>query len=773
MFLKNFEQKFFYYLNQRENIPANVKMGIFYWGLSENFYDEETLLILLSHSLYEAKKFEDVWEIWFRLIKKNPIKYLYFPFFINIIHYLNNREYLLKLSTYSKLLYTQIPPKVFISKLLESGLNPRAALGIFNKSIVGWVLTKKKQIPRIELWYIEEMPIDLQKVYSVSDFDLITIHAQIPTNLDFGLIRIIEKGGEEYPGSPLIIDSPNRVLHYFRTKEKSENEVLVILPVYKNFKVTSRCIESVLKSKEICKTNFELICISDGVEDKELYKYLQSLHFSGKIKLIKLDYNRGFISAINEALTFNGKRDVVILTSDTVVFGDWLDRLKKAAYQKTDIGIVCPLTNYGEFLSYPDKIENELEDFQFYENIDRLCKTIFNEKDVKRIPLGVGFCMYIKKEVFDKIGAFEGTLLYKGYGEDAEFCLRAKKSGFNTVLCPFVYIYHKGGQSFEPEEKSFFAYQNNQAIEKVYSNYREIYLNFLKNKPLSSLKRKLSIELLLPIDYFIVINVIDRLDPVLEFIKKRVLLEDKSLGIFVLSEDGYGTIKVFYPNKIPIEDISFELPKENKLVRKIFEKTKTSSIYLYSFYDIIVEYFENFKIKKNLILGHLTPDLKPMITASNLKKIFTTFKNVYVFSKSNIFKKTYPKNFHLFPLFNEKLLSDKVELIKLDNKIITFEKGKSFIVTAPCDFLAFKSFVEFVDKYPEVCFFVSRLDYWSGVNLRSNVFPLFKEILEDKDVQNNLNLEGIIIWEKDEEDLCNWKAYAQENNLKIYFYGVS
>ena len=49
------------------------------------------------------------------------------------------------------------------------------------------------------------------------------------------------------------------------------------------------------------------------------------------------------------------------------------------------------------------------------------------------IPVGVGFCLYIRRECLDEIGYFDEAKFGKGYGEEVAFCMQATKAG--TAAC--------------------------------------------------------------------------------------------------------------------------------------------------------------------------------------------------------------------------------------------------------------------------------------------------------------------------------------------------
>ena len=65
----------------------------------------------------------------------------------------------------------------------------------------------------------------------------------------------------------------------------------------------------------------------------------------------------------------------------------------------------------------------------------------------KKIDYISGCAMCVKRKVFEKIGLFDERFFL--YFEDADFCTRAKRNGYNITVNPDVVIFHQlsGGLS--------------------------------------------------------------------------------------------------------------------------------------------------------------------------------------------------------------------------------------------------------------------------------------------------------------------------------------
>ena len=55
--------------------------------------------------------------------------------------------------------------------------------------------------------------------------------------------------------------------------------------------------------------------------------------------------------------------------------------------------------------------------------------------------------MAMSRAVITRLGAFDEKFGL-GYGEETDFCQRAKAQGFRNILAADTYVFHRGGQSF-------------------------------------------------------------------------------------------------------------------------------------------------------------------------------------------------------------------------------------------------------------------------------------------------------------------------------------
>jgi GT2 family glycosyltransferase len=229
-------------------------------------------------------------------------------------------------------------------------------------------------------------------------------------------------------------------------------EVTVVVPVYTDYEATRACIESLTDALENSPRHHAIL-VNDASPDPRLCAYLAEVASNPRMELITHVRNRGFVDAVNSALERIKNGDVVLLNADTIVPIGFVDRLAAAARSSPDIGTVTPLSNNGEFTSFPVPfIVNPLGSRGEVERIDRIAAEI-NAGHVVDIPSGIGFCLYVTRACLDTVGSLSAHF-HRGYLEDADFCLRARKQGFRNVCAASVFVGHAGSRSFGNEKRS-------------------------------------------------------------------------------------------------------------------------------------------------------------------------------------------------------------------------------------------------------------------------------------------------------------------------------
>jgi O-antigen biosynthesis protein len=227
------------------------------------------------------------------------------------------------------------------------------------------------------------------------------------------------------------------------------NPIDIIIPVYRGLAETRACINSVLAATN--KTPFELVIVNDASPESGMADFLASLVTAGKITLLTNEKNLGFVATCNRAIALHPDRDVLLLNSDTLVHGNWLDRIFACATTDTTIASVTPFSNNATLCSYPKIGESQaMPSGDELAKLDQHFATV-NAQQCVEIPTGVGFCMWMSRAAINKIGAFDEAAFGRGYGEENDWCFRSTAAGYRHLLCADVFVAHQGEVSFVHE----------------------------------------------------------------------------------------------------------------------------------------------------------------------------------------------------------------------------------------------------------------------------------------------------------------------------------
>jgi GT2 family glycosyltransferase/glycosyltransferase involved in cell wall biosynthesis len=265
--------------------------------------------------------------------------------------------------------------------------------------------------------------------------------------------------------------------------------VEVVVPVYGQLELTLACLDSVL---EDLPPWARLLVIDDASPDPRVGVALSRLAVAGRITLITAAANRGFPATANTGMRHDTAHDVVLLNSDTLVPPGWLASLREAAYSMPDIGSVTPLSNNATILSYPSIDHgNAIPGLSETIGLDALARRA-NFGCLVDIPTAIGFCVYIKRDCLNDTGLLREDLFAQGYGEENDFCMRARHLGWRNVAVPSVFVAHVGGQSFG-SAKQHLVERNMRTLNRLHPGYDALIREFQSADPMAEPRRRLDI----------------------------------------------------------------------------------------------------------------------------------------------------------------------------------------------------------------------------------------------------------------------------------------
>lgn len=212
----------------------------------------------------------------------------------------------------------------------------------------------------------------------------------------------------------------------------------IILPSYNGLTLLQQAIAAIRMNTNEQETPYELIVVDNGSKDGTCEWLVRE-----GIACISLPTNHGFPRACNLGMRLAMGDSLLLLNNDVIVTQGWLSGLLRTLYSQAEIGMVGPITNHAsgrQQVSYPFA---SLQEFHLIAAEVR-CKDPAPEPIMRLI----GFCLLIKKEVYDRVGEFDERFA-PGHYEDDDYCLRVRMCGYGLRMCTNVLVYHEGSVSFK------------------------------------------------------------------------------------------------------------------------------------------------------------------------------------------------------------------------------------------------------------------------------------------------------------------------------------
>jgi len=262
-------------------------------------------------------------------------------------------------------------------------------------------------------------------------------------------------------------------------------QIDVIICVHNALEDVKRCLQSVVAHSN---QPYRLILVDDGSLD-ETGDYLAEFARKHECTLLCNETARGYTLAANQGLRAAQGDFCVLLNSDTIVTSGWLDRMAACALSDAKIGVVGPLSNTASWQSIPkisedgDWATNPLPPNMTVEEMGALvvagAARLYPEMKFLN-----GFCLFIRKSVLDQIGLFDEEQFGAGYGEEDDFCLRARAAGWKLALADDVFIFHAQSKSYSTERRQqLYARAGQKLREKHGEQIIQAGVDFNQNDP--------------------------------------------------------------------------------------------------------------------------------------------------------------------------------------------------------------------------------------------------------------------------------------------------
>lgn len=213
--------------------------------------------------------------------------------------------------------------------------------------------------------------------------------------------------------------------------------IFIIVLNWNNASDTIQCLESIKLGCAECQG----IVVDNGSTDDSV----EVVKSQFDVTVLETGENLGYAGGNNYAIKYAlsaGADYVIILNNDVKVSPEFLKPLRDACIENPDVGIVTPLvlsTNgFQQVWSAGQAVDWKRG------TVSRLFagdspKTVQGREPFK-VDAASGAAMFVKRQVFEKVGLLDDQ--YFLYYEEVDWCLRAGRQGFKTMVVPESVVSH-------------------------------------------------------------------------------------------------------------------------------------------------------------------------------------------------------------------------------------------------------------------------------------------------------------------------------------------
>ena len=253
-----------------------------------------------------------------------------------------------------------------------------------------------------------------------------------------------------------------------RTSDDTTERVAAVVLNYNTPDETVLSVRSLLASRRA----IDDVIVVDNHPSNGCRQALGPLRDLGHMTYLKTGRNLGFSGGMNVGIRHaleRGAAHVMLVNSDVFVPPDCLEQLERALADRPNVGIVGPVVRIR---SHPDRVASLGMSYVPWSG--RMCHQGFGttldaptgEGPAPDRPIDAvsGCLMLVTREVFEKVGLLDEDYFFSF--EDLDLCLRARHSGFASVLVGAASVYHEGARSVGPDslDRLYYAARNHQLL---------------------------------------------------------------------------------------------------------------------------------------------------------------------------------------------------------------------------------------------------------------------------------------------------------------------
>lgn len=235
----------------------------------------------------------------------------------------------------------------------------------------------------------------------------------------------------------------------------------IIIVTYKNVDCIGECLKSIFEMNDL-RDGLEVIVVDNGPDDDPTGKLVQEKF--PEVNYVKNAVNNGFGGGSNAGAKIAKGELLLFLNPDTIMIEPLLSWAVQKSEQNQKIGM------FG--VNMVDRTKKPVQSFSYLPDAFNIINLAFPKINVLRNKLNIlprrfhtmGADMFIRKELFEKVGLFDEHIFL--YFEESDLVYRVMDAGYTIAYFPEKHIVHLEGQSTSdmPRQKSINYYTSLQYV---------------------------------------------------------------------------------------------------------------------------------------------------------------------------------------------------------------------------------------------------------------------------------------------------------------------
>jgi len=227
----------------------------------------------------------------------------------------------------------------------------------------------------------------------------------------------------------------------------------IVIVNYNTEKLLRSCLESVYAGAN--GTPFHIHVVDNNSHDRSVEMVKSEFP---KVNVIENTSNVGFSKANNTAISQTKADYVLLLNPDTLVIGDAVDRVMRYMDAHPKVGICgCKVLNADRTLQLACRRSIPTPKVAFFrlsglsrlfpnsQTVAKYNLTYLNPDEPHEVDAVSGAFLMIRRKAIDEIGLLDERFFM--YGEELDWCLRARRAGWTVMYHPEAEIIHYKGES--------------------------------------------------------------------------------------------------------------------------------------------------------------------------------------------------------------------------------------------------------------------------------------------------------------------------------------